>query len=119
MIVMAGADAVEEQYARLLLSGLEALPASEQGLLRWLLAQPDRMSIALEEVSGLRRGGFLAMRARWLRFGLLDIGYSTEHDARVSRATDFAEMVAGLVPIEPPFVFRTVPVDLDAGEVAA
>jgi hypothetical protein len=116
---MAGTESFDEQYARLLLFGLEALPTTEQGLLQWLLTRPDRMSIAFEEVSALSRGGFLAMQDRWLRFGLLRITYSATHDANLAQATDFAAMVAGLIPVEPPFVFYTVPVDLDAWEMAA
>ncbi|NKY30805.1 hypothetical protein [Nocardia gamkensis] len=106
-----------ENYARLLLLGREALSIQERWLLAWLLARPNRMSIAFEEVAGLGPLGSRAFRemcARWRECGLLTVAYNEEHDAHLSQATDFAELVLRLSPVE--WVLATAPqapVDLD------
>ncbi|NKY29417.1 hypothetical protein [Nocardia gamkensis] len=124
---------MSEEFARLLLLGVEALPVQERWLLGWLLARPNRMSIAFEEVAGLGPVGSRAFRemcARWRECELLTLAYNEEHDVTLLQATDFAELLLRLDPVE--WVMYThhgiEPIDLDAyaedyelagGEVAA
>ncbi|MFI5538141.1 hypothetical protein ACIA5H_17290 [Nocardia sp. NPDC051900] len=111
------AQELTEDQARLLLLGAEALSIQERWSLAWLLARPDRMSIAFEEIAGLGPVGspeFGAMCARWRECGLLRLAYSEEYDATLWQATDFAELVLRLSPVE--WVLATaaqVPVELD------
>ncbi|WP_330229690.1 hypothetical protein OHA40_27230 [Nocardia sp. NBC_00508] len=122
---------MSEEYARLLLLGAEALSVQERWLLGWLVARPNRMSIAFEETAGLGPVGSRAFRemcARWRECELLTLAYSEEHDATLWQATDLAELVLRLDPVEwvllttdtsalPPIDLGNV-VYLDAVEVA-
>ncbi|MBF6190124.1 hypothetical protein U3653_07125 [Nocardia sp. CDC186] len=117
-VVQSQVDTVmTEAQARLLLLGAEALSIQERWLLAWLSARPNRMSIAFEEIAGLGPVGspeFGAMCVRWRECGLLRLAYSEEHDATLWQATDFAEVVLRLNPVE--WVLATTPhapVELD------
>ena len=111
----------EEDRARLLLLGLDALPLRERWLLCWLLDRPNRQSIALEEVSELSREAFGDLWSRWRELGLIRGAYNETYDANLPQATDFAAMVAGLIPATDDRLFYgySHPVDLDAMELAA
>ncbi|WP_406237722.1 hypothetical protein [Nocardia sp. NBC_01009] len=114
----------EEDHARLLLLGLDALPFRERWLLCWLLDRPNRMSIAFEEVSELSSCEFSELCCRWRELGLIGGAYSETYDANLWQATDLAAMVAGLIPATDGLVFTSTPVivepvDLDAMELAA
>lgn len=98
-------DELTEARARVLLFGIEALPVRERWLLLWLLGRPERRSIAFEATSGMGSREFSMMCSRWREFGLLTTSFCAEHDACLPTATDFAAMVAGLVPATPPFAF--------------
>ncbi|WP_280184388.1 MULTISPECIES: hypothetical protein [Nocardia] len=111
---------MSEEFARLLLLGAEALSVQERWLLGWLLSRPNRMSIAFEETAGLGPLGSRAFRemcARWRECELLTTAYSEEHDAVLLQATDLAELLLRLDPVE--WVLMTTdtsdlpPVDLD------
>ncbi|MEV6661795.1 hypothetical protein [Nocardia fluminea] len=106
-------NVTEEDRARLLLLGLDALPFRERWLLCWLLDRPNRQSIAFEEVSELSRERFGEMCSRWAQLGLVHGAYSETHDANLPQATDFAAMVAGLVPATEGLYFGGPLVDLD------
>jgi hypothetical protein len=114
-------EVTDEDCARLILLGLDALPFHERWLLCWLLDRPERMSIAFEEVSELSRDEFWGMCSRWSGLGLLTTAYNETHDANLPQATDFAAMIAGLVPATDDRLFYGYahPVDLDAMDLAA
>lgn len=104
---------VTEESARLVLLGLDALPFRERWLLCWLLDRPNRQSIAFEEVSELSIGRFSEMCSRWEQLGLIRGAYNETHDANLPQATDFAAMVAGLIPASEGLYFGGPLVDLD------
>ncbi len=112
-------DVTDEDHARLILLGLDALPFRERWLLCWLLDRPERMSIAFEEISGLSDEAFWAMVRRWRALGLLTTAYNETHDANLPRATDYAAMIAGLIPATDGLYYGGPLVDLDAMELAA
>ncbi|MFI6223261.1 hypothetical protein ACIBEH_22080 [Nocardia salmonicida] len=111
-------DATDEDHARLILLGLDALPFSERWMLCWLLDQSERMSIAFAEISGLPDEAFWSMIRRWRALGLLTTAYNETHDANLPQATDYAAMIAGLIPATDGLYFGGPLVDLDAVELA-
>lgn len=111
----ADADASEYEMHVMLL-GREAIPASEQMLLLWLLAQPNRASVFLADESGLGidSKAYQELEQRWRRYGFLTSAWIEEYEATGLRATEFAALVMSMDAVQ--WVVYTCgdPVDLDA-----
>lgn len=111
---------MNQDEAKVLLLGLDALPVRERWLLAWLVDVGSDAGMRFLEFAEDAGIDFGAMTTRWRRMGLLRQGYDWERDHSLYVATDRAVELIHLSAVEWVTGSDSVQlVDLDDEAVAA
>ncbi|WP_433680641.1 hypothetical protein [Nocardia sp. CA-119907] len=111
---------MNQDEAKLLLLGMDALPIRERWLLAWLVDVGSDIGMRFLEFTEDAGIDFGVMCARWRRMGLLRSGYDWERDHSVYEATERAVQLVHLSAVEWVCAHSSAElVDLDAVAVAA
>jgi hypothetical protein len=111
---------MNQDEAKVLLLGLDALPVCERWLLAWLVDVGTDVGMRFMEYAEDAGLDFSQMCSRWRRMGLLRSGYDWDRDISLYVATDRAADLVRMSSVEWVVAHHSSElVDLDAMAVAA